>query len=283
MGEFCILLKDKTHGNNNSSDAFTNLINNCDHVIMQNKQTAGDAIRKWITHSSLLMAKSSPRQKKRITNSDSQCLFCCWQGKQQPPCTSTYCGVVCSHGMFWGRWEVVESRRKRHKCTKFEAPSPACWGCSGENWARWYRAQGYLWWSLQSCKNVIKEKKLGMKRVYQEISGGVRRALRSSISVQGNMATRSNNVLQLLVCVLQWSDFSLTNLYLHWTLFIYQLFGTCRRLSLSCVVNMLSSTCASRFQAIFYDMQIWTDINFDFIIICRLGFSRKLILWRTWS
>ncbi len=48
MGEFG-LLKKKAHGINKVRDTFTNLINNTDHEIMQNKHTTSYSVRAWIS------------------------------------------------------------------------------------------------------------------------------------------------------------------------------------------------------------------------------------------
>jgi hypothetical protein len=44
------------HGINKVRDTFTALINNSDHVIMQNKQTTADTIRDWINDGKVLAA-----------------------------------------------------------------------------------------------------------------------------------------------------------------------------------------------------------------------------------
>ncbi len=49
MGVSGLLLKEKAHGINKVRDTFTNLINNSDHEIMQNKHTTSDSVRTWIS------------------------------------------------------------------------------------------------------------------------------------------------------------------------------------------------------------------------------------------
>ena len=63
MGEFGILLKGSAHGINKSRDSFTNLINNCDHMIMQNRQASSEAVRTWINEGKVLAATEQAKRK----------------------------------------------------------------------------------------------------------------------------------------------------------------------------------------------------------------------------
>ncbi len=88
------------------------LINNCDQVIRQNKQTT-------VTRSEirLLMANSSQRQKKRNTMP-----LLLLAGETIPPLhlCILWCGLI--HRVFWGTREFVENRRTS-KHLIFEPPS----------------------------------------------------------------------------------------------------------------------------------------------------------------
>jgi hypothetical protein len=54
MEKFGLLLKEKAHCINKFRDTLTNLINNSDHEIMQNKHTTSDSVRAWISKGKIL-------------------------------------------------------------------------------------------------------------------------------------------------------------------------------------------------------------------------------------
>ena len=79
MTEFGLLLKEKTHGINKACSIFTDLINNSDHVIMQNKITTPDSIRGWIVEGKVLGIAEQANRKTAAAagrgNNDSLCLL----------------------------------------------------------------------------------------------------------------------------------------------------------------------------------------------------------------
>ncbi len=103
MTEFGILLKDKSRGINKSRDAFTNLINDCDHVIMLNKQTTSDAVRNWITDGKVL-AKTE-KAKRDATSAAGR-------GNNDPPASSRSLHIHL-HILWRGliSWSVLRNMR----------------------------------------------------------------------------------------------------------------------------------------------------------------------------
>ena len=163
MTEFGLLLKEKAHGINKARATFTDLINNSDHVIMQNKITTPDSIRGWIVEGKVLGIAEQANRKTAAAAG---------RGNNDPP-VPPHISAWCDLMDCYEEHEKFLKAGGKGVSARYSKPPPHLAGVALEKTEHaGIERKDEADDARKTAMKSIKEKKSGTKREHAEISDG---------------------------------------------------------------------------------------------------------------